>query len=125
MLQAESRSFQSEETGETFTSLEKKINSFRDVQIERYRAFVLENGLVRDRTQYISKLNYINRISNIYYMKHLTAYQVRLEAIDKYERDMASVVLVPTEDENREFYMSRTQIGVEMCIRDRFRNVRM
>lgn len=118
MLQAESRSFQSEETGETFTSLEKKINSFRDVQIERYRAFVLENGLVRDRTQYISKLNYINRISNIYYMKHLTAYQVRLEAIDKYERDMASIVLVPTEDENREFYMSRTQIGVDYFARE-------
>lgn len=51
-------------------------------------------------------------------MKHLTAYQVRLEAIDKYERDMASVVLVPTEDENREFYMSRTQIGVDYFARE-------
>lgn len=118
MMQAESRSFQSEETGETFTSLENKINSFRDVQIERYRAFILENGLARDKTQYISKLNYINRISNIYYLKHLTAYQVRLEAIEKYEREMATIVLVPTEDENREFYMSRTQIGVDYFARE-------
>ena len=43
----------------------------------------------------------------------MAAYDVRLEAIDIYDEQMARVVLVPTTDEALEFYMSRTQIGVD------------
>lgn len=118
MMQAESRSFQSTQTGETFISMEKKVQSFRDVQLERFRAFILENGLVKDRQQYISKLNYLNRVNNIDYQKRLEEHRIRLETINKYERDMASVVLIPSEDQNREFYMSRTQIGVDYFARE-------
>ena len=46
-------------------------------------------------------------------MKNLAAHAVRLEAIERYDRDMATVVLIPTRDEKGEFYMGRTKIGVD------------
>ena len=38
---------------------------------------------------------------------------MRLNAINTYERDMASIFLVPTRDEEGEFYMGRTKVGVD------------
>ena len=43
----------------------------------------------------------------------MAAYNVRLEAIDLYDSQMARIVLVPTSDQSEEFYMSRTKIGVD------------
>ena len=46
--------------------------------------------------------------------KNTASYGIRLEAIEMYERDMASIVLIPTRDDDGEFYMSRTKIGVDV-----------
>ena len=99
--------------GENFGDVGTRAGKFKSVTLERLRAYILSNGVSEDREQYISRLGYDNTIKNVSYMKNLAAYEVRLNAIDYYERDMASVVLVPTRDENGEFYMGRTKIGVD------------
>ena len=106
-------SFQSKETDESFGTVAQRAANFSDVTLERLEAYILANGSSLDSAQYISKLNYENQIRNIAYMKNIAAYAVRLEAINSYERDMASVVLIPTRDENGEFYMGRTKVGVD------------
>ena len=106
-------SFQSEETEESFGTVAQRAANFLDVTMERLEAYILANGCSTDKNQYISKLNYENQIRNIAYMKNIAAYAVRLEAINSYERDMASIVLIPTRDENGEFYMGRTKVGVD------------
>lgn len=113
MCAKESSSFRSKKNGETFSSIEKKIKNFRDVQLERYEAFVRKHGLTKDKSNYLAKINYQNRILNKDYMKNLSYYQVRLDAIDMYERDIATIVEVPTYNNDGEFYMSRTKIGVD------------
>ena len=45
--------------------------------------------------------------------KYRAGYDIRLDAIKLYDEKMATVVLVPTRDSKDEFYMSRTQIGVD------------
>lgn len=110
---SENRGFVSEQTGESFASLNQKINNFTDVALENYWAFILKNGLSKDKGQYVAKLNYDNRISNNDYLKNIALYQIYLEVVEMYERDMATIVLVPTRDENGEFYMSRTKLGVD------------
>lgn len=47
------------------------------------------------------------------YLKNVATHEINLEAIDLYERDMATVVLVPSEDTDGKYYMSRTKIGVD------------
>ena len=101
------------EDGETFSSLAQKIEDFHNVQLERLESYVLTNGLTQDRNRQLAKLNYKNLMLDIDYEKNTAAYDVRLETIDMYERDMATIVLVPTTDEDGEYYMSRTKIAVD------------
>lgn len=109
----EDSSFRMDGTGETFSSLGEKIDNFSSVDVERYRAFVLENGLSGSPENYVTKMDYKNRVLEVTYEKNMAAYNVRLDAIDLYDGKMATIVLVPTSDQNDEFYMSRTKIGVD------------
>lgn len=110
---AENGSYRSEKTGETFASMQKKITDFSDIELERFYSYVVQNGISRDEAQFMAKENYDNLMMNVSYMKNMSAYNVRLEAIDRYDAEMARIVLVPTNDVNQEFYMSRTKIGVD------------
>ena len=58
----ESNSYRAEETEETFTSLYEKIQNFIDVELERYEAFVLENGLSANKDTYQSRMQYANHV---------------------------------------------------------------
>lgn len=112
-LSYENASFQSENTGETFSSIAEKVGTFRDVQLERFEAYILTHGVAKNKNQYIAKLNYDNKITSLAYMKNEATHEVNLETIDLYERDMARIVLVPSEDVDGKYYMSRTKIGVD------------
>lgn len=118
MCREESPSFISEETRESFDSILEKAQDFRDVSLERYNAYVLKNGLAKDKEGYIARLNYDNQITNVNYMKNLAGYSVRLNAIDKYAGDITTAVLVPSRDEEGEFYQSRTKIGTDYFAAD-------
>ena len=100
--------------GETFGSLAAKVDSLSDVELERLKSFILVKGLSVDADQQLSKLNYLNLIKDINADKNSSAYGIHLEAIEMYERDMATIVLIPTRDDDGEFYMSRTKIGVDV-----------
>ncbi len=110
---AESSSFRAPESGETFASLSQKIDNFIEIELERYEALVLENGLSRERDTYRSRMEYANRVLETERRKDMAAHDVRIEAIEMYNAFMTRFVLIPTYDTNREFYMSRTKVGVD------------
>lgn len=109
----DSSSFRSKESGETFASLSRKIENYIDIELERYKAFVLENGLSRDKASYQSRIQYVNRILEVSRSKNMAAHDVRIETINMYNALMTRFVLIPTYDTGEEFYMSRTKIGVD------------
>lgn len=109
----ESSSYRAEGSEETFSSLYEKIQNFIDVELERYGAFVLENGLSSNRDTYQSRMQYANHILDTSRKKDMAAHDVRIEAIDSYNAYMTRFVLIPTYDEDQEFYMSRTKVGVD------------
>lgn len=113
MCRTENGTFVSGETQESFASVKDKAKNFKDVSLERYQAYVLKYGLSQDSGQYISRLNYENRLTNVEYLKNLAAYQVRIAAIERYDGDITRAVLVPTRDDTGEFYQSRTKIGTD------------
>ena len=100
--------------GETFASLAAKVDVLSKVELERLESYILVNGLSENADQQIAKLNYLNRMKDMTADKNTASYGIRLEAIEMYERDMASIVLIPTRDDDGEFYMSRTKIGVDV-----------
>lgn len=109
----EDSNFQSETNGETFASLAEKINNFISIDLERYHSYVLGNGLSSDAGAYQTRMDYQNRLQDVDYDKQMATYDVRLETIQMYDEQMARIVLVPTTDEEEEFYMSRTKIGAD------------
>ncbi|MBQ7000674.1 MAG: hypothetical protein IJN67_06470 [Oscillospiraceae bacterium] len=109
----EAPAFRSETTGETFASLSEKIRNFQNVELERYHAFALENGLSKNDAPYTMRIAYSNMLLDQEYQKEMAAYNVRLEAIDLYDEQMARIVLVPSTDSQLQYYMSRTKIGVD------------
>ena len=110
---SESSSFRAAESGETFSSLSQKINNFIEIELERYGAFVLENGLARSRNTYQSRMEYANRLLDTSRRKNMAAHDVRIEAINMYNAYMTRFVLIPTYDTEKEFYMSKTKVGVD------------
>ena len=108
---AESSSFRAPESGETFASLSQKVDNFIQIELERYEAFALENGLSREQNTFQSRMQYANRLLDTERQKDMAAYDVRLEAIEMYNAFMTRFVLIPTYDTDKEFYMSRTKVG--------------
>lgn len=109
----EDSNFRSKTNGETFVSLAEKINNFINIDLERYYSYVLGNGLSNDASAYQTRMDYQNRLQGVEYDKQMATYDVRLETIQMYDEQMARIVLVPTTDEEEEFYMSRTKIGAD------------
>ena len=99
--------------GSTFAALSNKIQNYLDVELERYNSYVVENGLTGSKESFDTLTDYKNKLLTLDYDKNMAAYDVRLEAIKMYDDQMAKIVLVPTKDEDFEYYMSRTKIGVD------------
>ena len=76
-------------------------------------SFVLSRGLSNDQDSYLSKLRYDFTNNCNIYRSNIQAYDVRIEAIEKYDNDMATVVYIPTYDTDNTFYMSKTKIGID------------
>lgn len=110
---SESSSFRAGKNQETFASLSQKISNFINIELERYEAFVLENGLAQDRKTYQSRMQFANRLLDTKRLKDMASHDVRIEAINMYNAYMTRFVLIPTYDVDKEFYMSKTKVGVD------------
>lgn len=110
---SESSSYRAKDSEETFSSLSEKIGNFIDIELERYEAFVLENGLSQNRDTYQSRMQYANHRLDTLQRKDMAAHDVRIEAINMYNAYMTRFVLIPTYDTDKEFYMSKTKVGVD------------
>ncbi len=114
----ENGTFKSEETGETFQSLEKMFQNLADYDISKYRAFVLESGLARDKDKFIDTLYYKNSVLDMQYQKSMADYSVRQNTISMYDESMIGTVMIPAVNERDDYYMSRTNIGIDYLARE-------
>lgn len=104
--------------GTNFSSIVQKLDDFINVEVEKYKAYITENGVTKDTEDYVKTAEYKNVLLKKDYDKKMASYKVCLEAIDLYNSNMVSVVLVPTQDDDNNFYMSRTKIGVDYFATD-------
>lgn len=112
-MSSEEPAFRSSETGETFHSLSSRAYEASGTLVEDLEAYVLEQGISKDASQYISRLNVDNVFKDFEARKAAASNENTLDAISMYENDMARVVLVPTYDTDNQFYMSQTRTGVD------------
>ncbi len=110
---SESKSFISEDTGESFSSLQLQINDFNAVILDKYNAYIANYGLNDDYDKFLAETTYkINQMQRIY-DENMIGYQVRHESIKDYQTEQSAIVMIPTRDPASEFYMSKTKIGMD------------
>jgi len=102
------------ENGSTFNSIAGKVHQFKETQInQNLRSLILQNGIVRDRNEYVDRLLYQNKNVDFDRQKNNASYILCNQAIDMYSEEMTRVVLVPTWDQAGKYYMGRTKVGVD------------
>lgn len=109
----EEAAFRSSTNGETFQSLCSKAYAISTTMVEHVEAHVLENSVSKNADQYINRLRVANVFLDFEAQKAAASNENTLEAIAMYEDDMARIVLVPTYNLDKQFYMSQTRIGVD------------
>ncbi len=108
-----SASFQSQETGEGFQSIQTRANTITNTLVADLRAYVLAHSLSKDTQSYLGRLSAENILLDFDARKEGVSNENWLSVIRRYEDDMARIVLVPTYDTKGQFYMSQTKIGVD------------
>ena len=102
------------ENGGTFNSIAGKVYQFKETQInQNLRSLILQNGIVRERNDYVDRLSYQNKNVDFDRQKNTASYDLCNQAIDMYSEEMTRVVLVPTWDQAGKYYMGRTKVGVD------------
>lgn len=76
-------------------------------------SYILQNGISADPARLIARFNFINSQSGFEKEKSAQSYAITNNAIAKYDKDMARIVLVPTWDNDGQYYMGRTKIGID------------
>jgi hypothetical protein len=98
----------------TFYSISGKVYQFKQTQIEQnLRSLILQNGIARDKTSYIDRLNYQNENTDFHRRKNLVSFDLCNDAIAMYSEEMTRIVLVPTWDTSGKYYMGRTKVGID------------
>ncbi len=100
--------------GETFYSIASKVENLNEEQIENnIKAYVTQNGISKNPSEYIKRLNYKNTLLDYDARRARSSYDTRNAAVNMYAEEMTRVVLVPTWDTSDEFYMGRTKVGID------------
>ncbi len=109
----ESKNYQDPETGATFASLEQRLNSFYTYDLGKLRSYIIENGIANDRAGLVSMLDYKIRMDSLARDKIMAAYEEDNYGIGMYDAAMSAVVMIPTKDNTKNYYMSRTKTGMD------------
>ena len=109
----EGKNYRDPDTGTAFSDLEQRARYLNIYDIAALRSYVIENGISNDRTGLISLLDYRTRMDRLMYDKLMAAYDEDNKGIQTYDAAMSAVVMIPTQDETANYYMSRTNTGMD------------
>ncbi len=112
----ESKNYQDPTTGVTFSALEQRLRSFGAYDLAKLRSYIIENGIANDRAGLVGMLDYKIRMDSLMHNKMMAAYEEDNKGIEMYDAAMSAVVMIPTQDQKMQYYMSRTKTGMDSMV---------
>jgi len=109
---SENRAFRSKENV-NLSTLRDELRNFRDVELEKFNAYVVQNNISKDRPAFVNKLSYLINHSTVTYRKNYNASNIARRALEKYDAKIIAVAFIPALDKTDSFYMSRTKTGID------------
>ena len=113
----ESKNYQDPDTGMTFSSLKERLNDFYTYDLAKLRSYIIENGIAKDKAGMISMLDYKIRMDSLMQNKMMASYDEDNKGVQMYDAAMSAVVMIPTQDEQMQYYMSRTKTGMDNMVK--------
>lgn len=111
--QAENSEFKSDTTQQTIASITERLINLRDIEVVKYKSFVIHSSLARNKKDYVDKLNYLVNKLTLDYNKKVQDTEFIKDAINKYDPRITGVIYIPSVDAENKFYMNRTQTGLD------------
>lgn len=81
--------------------------------LEKYQAYVTQNGVTNNKEQLLRQFIYMQKLYEEENTRKMHEYEVLREAIDMYDSTTTKVLFIPALDDNKEFYMNRTKVGLD------------
>ena len=81
--------------------------------INDYQAYVTQNGVTNNKTDLLRQFVYMQALCEEENTRKLQEYTVLREAIEMYDSTTTKVVFIPALDDSKEFYMNRTNVGLD------------
>ena len=112
----ESKNYQDPKTGVTFSSLEQRVSNFYAYDLAKLRSYIIENSIAKDKAGLVSMLDYKIRMDSLMHNKMMAAYEEDNKGIQMYDAAMSAVVMIPTQDQEKQYYMSKTKTGMDNMV---------
>lgn len=114
----QNRAFSDSVTGMSFDELDKRLKNIISYDIPNTSAFIIECGVAENSDTLTEILEYKNKMESISADKQMEYYEADNNGIAMYEKLMSSIVMIPTMDEQEQYYMSRTKTAMDKMARN-------
>ncbi len=112
-LNGESPSFKSKK-GMSFSSLAAKSGNIRTELLDNdLLAYIRDRGISKNKTEMLKRLSYNNNMMRFDMRKANSSFNINNQAVEMYAAEMTRIALVPTIDSNKDYYMSKTKVGLD------------
>ncbi len=108
--------FVSGQSGTSFSDLNYLLGQISAMDINAYKAYILDTGLTVEREILLQQLRNFRDSKQEEYERQSAAYEVCMQAISVYDPDTTRVVFIPSLDTEDSFYMSRTKVGMDLLV---------
>lgn len=119
--QKENRAFYSTDEMNLGMAL-KKLESFRDINLEKFYAIIVQNAISKNNSEYVKRIKYLLESNSLEYEKLKAASDIAKQSIEQYDTKISSVAFVPTIDSNNSYYMSRTKTGLDSLAKQSYQD---
>ncbi len=114
----ENPTYVSTKTNQTFGNLIEELTNLRDVDVDKYKTYVIKSSLMKNKENYLQKLQYSITEEERDYQKSMQASDFISSVVLRYDPSITGVLYIPSVDKNRQFYMNRTQTGLDYLTKD-------
>lgn len=104
-------------SGVSFGDLSAELSAIKNIDLENYKSYVIQNGITTDKDNLIRQLRYVSTDNSDIYKRKMAEYNVMLEGIGIYDPNTTKITFIPSLDTDNEFYMNRTKIGIDYLTR--------
>jgi hypothetical protein len=86
------------------------------VDIENHQAYIIQNSITKSRRELLRQFCYMEEICAEEKERKTQEYLILDAAVDMYDSTTTKVVFIPALDQDGDFYMNRTKVGLDYLV---------